>query len=47
MKAVFFATFQLALAFAAVYETRRVPIRWGVTEDEFKPNSIHVYRVTE
>lgn len=30
-----------------LYEKRKVPVKWGVIEDEFKPNSVHVYRVAE
>lgn len=30
-----------------LYENRKVPVRWGVIEDEFKPNSVHVYRVDQ
>lgn len=28
-----------------LHENRKVPVKWGVIEDEFKPNSVHVYRV--
>jgi hypothetical protein len=30
-----------------LYENRKVPVRWGVIEDEFKPNAVHVYRISE
>jgi len=30
-----------------VYENRKVPVNWGVIQDEFKPNSVHVYRFAE
>jgi len=26
-----------------LYENRKVPVKWGAIEDEFKPNSVHVY----
>ena len=27
-----------------LYENRKVPVKWGVIHDEFKPNAVHVYR---